>query len=68
MGWPGCQGGVGQQGEATGAQRTVQTAAVLALTGLGAKESGQISLLPAHKSSMLSDRLCRARGDALIQG
>lgn len=37
---PGCQGGVGQQGEAAGAQWTVQTVDVLGLTGLRAEGSG----------------------------
>lgn len=40
MGWPGCRGEFGQQGEATGAQWTVQTADVLGVTGLRAEESG----------------------------
>lgn len=39
-GWPGCQGGVYQQGEAAGAHWTVQTADLLILTGLRAEEPG----------------------------
>ena len=67
-GWPGCQGGVHQQGKATDAHWTVQTADLLSLTGLRAEEPGQIALSQSHKERVLkNDRLCRKSNNTLIQ-
>lgn len=67
-GWPGYQGRLGQQGKATGAHWTVQTADLLSLTGLRAEEPGQIALSQSHKAwGVMSDRLCRASNNTLIQ-
>lgn len=47
VGRPGCQGGVGQQGKATGAQWTVQTVDLLGLTGLRAEDRVWVDLIIA---------------------